>query len=431
MTVRTLIEEWLARYRTTVIRRDGSGPTETSIQAHEDRLLGLLAPAMDWPVAWVTPQAAQGLMNTYQISRKAVTCMNARASACLVWGGGPWKEVTVKAAPPVYGKEQLSESELARLVRHALKVIDRKEAGWRSTAGVLCLLLFGRRSGEVVALKVRDLSDDGARITFMSRKANRGKRFSLNVPEYLRPALLACATGKKPDESLIGVQRGQLRKQLLTLCGTLGLPEVTAHSLRGSHATLSIRSNTPEVVANALGNTVRVAQAHYIATGAEESALAGAVASILQPKSNPVHDEKKMGKVLPFVLPALLLTACAPEMPEITYTPAKAPLMAEPATQMAWGILGAPGEMPEIHWATGRIIYEGKPVAGIYAGGRAWVQSDWELCTGPCPPSNTPLVHELLHAALEYSTGDLDPNHVDPVWQIQTDIKGALAEAGF
>src|SRR5262249_36864133 len=83
-----------------------------------------------------------------------------------------------------------------------------------------------------------------------------------NGHEGRKPLLLSQAEGVGPRDTqqrvgcLSGPDEG--RHALLTarLCKEAGLPKVTPHGLRGTHATASMRANTnPHLVAAALGHT--------------------------------------------------------------------------------------------------------------------------------------------------------------------------------
>jgi integrase len=116
-------------------------------------------------------------------------------------------------------------------------------------------LVMGLRAGEVVSRVVRDLDDGGQLFWIPDSKTEAGKR-TLQVPEVLRPYLLALAEGKKSDELLFGYHdRNWPRKWVARICKAAGVPRVTAHGMRGLHGTLAVETGrSAHAVAAALGH---------------------------------------------------------------------------------------------------------------------------------------------------------------------------------
>lgn len=130
-----------------------------------------------------------------------------------------------------------------------------------ATAGVTALLL-GMRAGEVVARNVADLDEDtspGDLLWIPCSKTPAGRR-TLEIPEILRPLLLACAEGKEPSRPLFEY-RGErhdaqwIRKQVHRICDLIEVPRVTAHAMRGLLATITTeRGVAGHVIAATLGH---------------------------------------------------------------------------------------------------------------------------------------------------------------------------------
>jgi integrase len=152
---------------------------------------------------------------------------------------------------------------------------------------VLVALLLGMRATEIVTRKVGDLDDDEAEGDLLwidDTKTDAGRR-TLEVPEVLRPFLLACAEGKTPDRYLFECQREQdpigkrhdrdwVRDQVHRICDLAKVPKVTAHALRGLLATLSReRGLAGHAVAAMLGH--ESARMHETAYARPGSASAG------------------------------------------------------------------------------------------------------------------------------------------------------------
>lgn len=79
------------------------------------------------------------------------------------------------------------------------------------------------------------------------------------------------------------------------MCREAGVPEVTAHSLRGLHATLAMEwGSTGRVVAAALGHTsfAMTTKRHYVADGTVERAAQRRVGSMLEQAPEQDQDEQ-------------------------------------------------------------------------------------------------------------------------------------------
>ena len=83
-------------------------------------------------------------------------------------------------------------------------------------------LVMGLRAGELVSRIVRDLDDGGNLLWIPDSKAEAGKR-TLQVPELLRPYLLALAEGKRPEDLLFGYHdRAWPRRWVAPICEAAG-----------------------------------------------------------------------------------------------------------------------------------------------------------------------------------------------------------------
>ena len=166
------------------------------------------------------------------------------------------------------GKTQLTLDEARRF--RALALTQALE-GDVAALGVLLLLLLGLRAGEVLARQARDV-DDGGRILWITRGKTRNARRRLEVPGELQGPLRRLAADQPPGAPIFGTSRagGPRNKAFLwfkvqALCRAAGVPRVSAHSLRGLHATLALEAGaTPQLVAAALGHgSFRVTARHY------------------------------------------------------------------------------------------------------------------------------------------------------------------------
>lgn len=151
-----------------------------------------------------------------------------------------------------HGKAQLRIDEARRWLAKAVELADAGDAG---AIAAMMTLLLGVRASEIVSRVVRDLDDDGRLLWIPDSKTEAGKR-TLRVPDVLRPLLQRLAEGQKPDALLFGVHwRDWPRESVQRICKLVGVPEVTAHGMRGLHSTLAMEAGvTGHVVAASLGH---------------------------------------------------------------------------------------------------------------------------------------------------------------------------------
>ncbi len=123
---------------------------------------------------------------------------------------------------PTHGKAQLRVDEARRWLA---KAVEYAEAGEAGSVAAMMALLMGMRASEIVERVVRDVDDGGSLLWITASKTAAGRR-RLTVPELLQPLLAAIAD------------------------------VVTAHGLRGTHATLATEAGmSGRAVANALGHS--------------------------------------------------------------------------------------------------------------------------------------------------------------------------------
>ena len=151
-----------------------------------------------------------------------------------------------------HGKPQLRIDEARRWVGKAMELAGRGEPG---AVAALVSLLMGMRASEITTRVVRDLDDGGKLLWIPDAKTEAGKR-TLQVPEVLQPYLKALGKGKAPQEKLFGEHwRDWVRKWVGRICRAAGVPEVTAHGMRGLHSTLALEHGaSAHVVASSLGH---------------------------------------------------------------------------------------------------------------------------------------------------------------------------------
>lgn len=188
-----------------------------------------------------------------------------------------------------HGKPQLRVDEARAWYTAAVELAPR-EAG---ALAALAALLLGMRASEITTRQVRDL-DDGGRLLWIPESKTAAGRRTLEVPDVLRDGLRALAAGRAGDALLFGgiedeggAIRPHLRGWILhwtrRICQIAKVPRVSAHSLRGLHATLALQAGaTSHVVAGALGHASdAVTLGSYAAPGSQQAARSRAALGVL------------------------------------------------------------------------------------------------------------------------------------------------------
>lgn len=167
------------------------------------------------------------------------------------------------------------------------KALELAHAGDDGAVAALMALLLGMRASEIVGSRVAALDDveaPGDTLWIACAKTPAGRR-RLEVPDALRPLLLARADGRPEDAFLLASRsRGESRPhrrtwviaQVHRICDLAEVQRVTAHSLRGLLATLTAERGTAgHAIAQMLGHadldTAQTARVHYAQPGAFEA----------------------------------------------------------------------------------------------------------------------------------------------------------------
>jgi integrase len=162
------------------------------------------------------------------------------------------------------GKAQLTIDEARKFTAKGLALASRRKADLGALAALLPLLT-GMRASEITNLRRRDL-DDGGRILWVQEGKTEAARRRFVVPEMIRPLLFTAAKRLRPDALLFGQHwRDWPRENVQRVCMLAKVPQVTAHGLRGTHATLAEGAGaTGTLVAQALGHQhVSTTRKHY------------------------------------------------------------------------------------------------------------------------------------------------------------------------
>jgi len=128
------------------------------------------------------------------------------------------------------------------------------------------------------------VDNEGRLLWIPDSKTEAGKR-TVKVPEELRPYLLRLCEGKKGNDLVFGRHwRDWPREWVQRICSKVDVPKVTAHGMRGLHATLGEESGaTPEMVVTTLGHvSVATTHAHYTKRSAVEGAKQQRMFAVLE-----------------------------------------------------------------------------------------------------------------------------------------------------
>lgn len=254
------------------------------------RLVAALKPVSSMPVSVLSARA--GAVYEALTAKYSAQTHRSTLSELKRFGGWLHAEGYLKANPftrvqPVgrinRGKPQLRVLEARRLVEVCAREVA---AGDVSALQPLLCLLMALRAGEVAGLQVRDVDDDGKLlwVAQVQHKTAASKRM-LEVPALLQGPLSRLAANRATEDQLIpGSTRFTVLWHTKRLCKLAGVPVVSAHGLRGTHATLATRAGaTAELVMTALGHAnTAVGAAHYIQPAATHSTRSDTVSRRLQ-----------------------------------------------------------------------------------------------------------------------------------------------------
>ena len=170
------------------------------------------------------------------------------------------------------GKPKHTKDEAKRYLDKCRQIADhpnpRKAEG--AVAAAIPLLL-GFRASEVVDREVRDLDEGGSVLRVPRAKSHAGIR-AQELPAWLQPLLMKLTKGKQPTDRIFEHDRTWLFRQVRRICRLAGVPEISAHGLRGTHADLCLHAHvTALAVSQALGHTsTAVTFGHYADQGIVE-----------------------------------------------------------------------------------------------------------------------------------------------------------------
>jgi integrase len=145
-------------------------------------------------------------------------------------------------------------------------------------------LLLGQRAGEILNIRVRDIDDKGKLLVIEEAKTDAGIR-TLQIPKQLQKLLKLHARGRDGEELLFGQHdRRFVNSWVRGICKLAGVPVVTAHGMRGLHASLGHEQGTmAHAVASSLGHeSFKVSSEHYVSKQAQMNAKQKHVEELLK-----------------------------------------------------------------------------------------------------------------------------------------------------
>lgn len=262
-------------------RTEALGCSSDSVTTTKHRLQGLHAEMLDESLAALDTTRAQELYEQYTEGRAPDTHRNALSQARTAgrfwvkqgWlAVNPWLDVEALGKRK-RGKMQLRTDDTKRLIDLALSQPEKL-----GCLAIATQLLLGLRPGELVRIHARDLDCGGTVLRVPKSKTEAGIR-ELEIPAVLQPLLIEHA---KLSPRLFPRKVRWCSRQLKKLCTLADVPVITAHALRGMHATIAIRRGTTgHAVAEALGHSSpRVTAAHYISPNVVKDLLGEANGSV-------------------------------------------------------------------------------------------------------------------------------------------------------
>ncbi len=184
-----------------------------------------------------------------------------------------------KVGKPNSGKKQLSQDQSNLWLDKASQFALEGDMG---AVAALVAFVIALRASEIVGLTREQVDADGTVVIVWRGKSKRAER-RLAVPvetaigRILRLCMKSLCTDKVAADTLFGRRdRSWVLQNVKRICRAAGVPEVSAHGLRGTHATLAEEAGTtPAMMLQSLGHESRGVQHRaYIEPGATERARA-------------------------------------------------------------------------------------------------------------------------------------------------------------
>ena len=267
-----------------------NGLKRLSVDTTIYRLTKMFAPVAQQPLGCLTPAQAKELfakLTDWSVDTRRNALAEAKTFCGRAKANGwtelePMKEIHGEGKRK-RGKAKLTKDEARRYLKKCRELAGDPKQAEAAIAATIPLLL-GYRASEVVDRQVRDLDDGGTVLRVPTAKSHAGIR-SQELPEWFQPLLASRTTGKLPTDRIFQHDRSWLLKQVKRICKLAGVPGVSAHGLRGTHADLSLHAHvTALAVSQALGHTsTDVTFGHYADRGIVDQQEQEFVLSVLAP----------------------------------------------------------------------------------------------------------------------------------------------------
>jgi integrase len=246
------------------------------------------------PLRWITEVRADELYRSLQTPELGFAIatqhntVNAAKTFCDFAVKRRWFKASPFASVELEGKKKRGKPTLRK--EEARLFLDACVAeGTPQSLAALTALTLGLSASEVTKRVVRDL-DDGGRLLWVEKAKTESRNRTIEVPDFLRPFLVAQCQGKLPTAELFTATQGghmnrdRIRDTTKRICALVGIPVVTAQSLRATAATLARDSGMAgHAVAASLGHKSQsVTERHYLAPGTSHNADVRATMRVLQ-----------------------------------------------------------------------------------------------------------------------------------------------------
>jgi integrase len=239
------VSQALDRYATQL---QTNGLREHSIETTLYRLRKLFNPVASLPLAALTPSQAKELfskLTDWSVDTKRNALAEAKTFCHRAKTNG-WTEADLLDAVEGEGKRKRGKAKLTK--DEARKYLDKcrelttdpKQAEAAIAASIP--LLLGYRVSEVIDRQVRDLDEGGTVLRVSRAKSQAGIR-AQELPGWFQPLIASLTMGKEPTDRIFNHDRSWLLHQVKRICRLAGVPEISAHGLRGTHADLCLHAH--------------------------------------------------------------------------------------------------------------------------------------------------------------------------------------------
>jgi integrase len=247
-----------------------NGLKEHSVETTIYHLTKMFAPVAHQPLALLTSERAKDLLanlTDWSVDTRRNTLAEAKTFCKRAKANG-WTELEPMKDLEGEGKRKRGKAKLtkdeARRYLNKCRELARDPKHAEAAIAAAIPILLGYRASEVVDRQVRDLDDGGTVLRVPAAKSQAGIR-SQKLPEWFQPLLASRTQGKGLTDRIFEHDRSWLLKKVKAMCRMAGVPEISAHGLRGTHADLFLHAHvTALAVSQALGHaSTDVTFGHY------------------------------------------------------------------------------------------------------------------------------------------------------------------------